>query len=84
MTDVPTLFAGAAADLLVGGRKLVFMPNSETILMFNVEGQLYALENSHPHTAASLATSSCVDHVIPPVHGLKFDIRNGWCTASQR
>ena len=83
MTDAQLLPAGAAADMPAGGRKLVFQPSGETILLLNVDGHYYALENSCPHAGASLANGSCAGHVLTcPAHGLKFDIRNGQCTVS--
>lgn len=77
------LAAGAVLDLPPGGRKLVFAPGGETILLLNVEGEFYAMENSCPHAGASMASGSCDAHVLTcPAHGLKFDIRSGECTAS--
>jgi 3-phenylpropionate/trans-cinnamate dioxygenase ferredoxin subunit len=77
--------AGPAKDLPPGGRKLVFVPGGETVLLLNVEGEFYALENSCPHAGASMASGPCQGHEIAcPAHGLKFDIRHGQCTASPR
>lgn len=84
MATAPLLSAGAAADLPAGGRKLVFTPSGETILVLNVDGVYYALENSCPHAGASMASGSCAGHVLScPAHGLRFDVRNGQCTASE-
>lgn len=83
LADTAMLAAGAVQDLPPGGRKLVFAPDGETVLLLNIEGELYALENSCPHAGASMASGSCEGHVLScPAHGLKFDIRNGQCTAS--
>ncbi|MDR2297300.1 MAG: Rieske (2Fe-2S) protein [Comamonas sp.] len=83
LVEPPLLAAGAAQDLPPGGRKLVFAPGGETVLLLNVEGEFYAMENSCPHAGASMASGSCDRHVLTcPAHGLKFDIRNGRCTAS--
>ena len=81
--DTALLAAGAVRDLPPGGRKLVFTPGGQSILLLNVEGEFYALENSCPHAGASMAGSNCDAHVLScPAHGLKFDIRSGKCTAS--
>ena len=83
MSPTQPLSAGAVVDFPAGGRKLVFTPGGETILVLHVDGVYYALENSCPHAGASMASGSCAGHVIScPAHGLRFDIRNGQCTAS--
>ena len=75
--------AGAASDLPPGARKLVFRPDGQTILLLNVEGELYAMDNSCPHAGASMGSGQCEGHTIScPAHGLKFNIRSGQCTAS--
>ena len=75
--------AGAARDLPPGGRKLVFRPDGQTILLLNVEGEFYAMDNSCPHAGASMASGQCEGHTIScPAHGLKFNIKSGQCTAS--
>lgn len=81
--DSLLLAAGPVQDLPLGGRKLVFAPGGETILLLNVEGEFYAMENSCPHAGASMASGSCESHVLTcPAHGLKFNVKNGQCTAS--
>lgn len=85
MTEIADLIpAGAASDLPPGGRKLVFPPGSvDSVLVMNVEGQFYALENSCPHAGASIASGKCEGHQLTcPAHGLKFNITNGECVAS--
>lgn len=83
LADTAMLAAGAVQDLAPGGRKLVFAPDGETVLLLNIEGELYAMENGCPHAGASMASGSCEGHVLScPAHGLKFDVRNGQCTAS--
>ncbi|GGH56352.1 (2Fe-2S)-binding protein [Comamonas phosphati] len=84
LADTALLAASAVQDLLPSTRKLVFAPDGETVLLLNMEGELYAMENSCPDAGASIACGSCCDqHVLScPAHGLKFDIRNSQCTAS--
>jgi len=77
------LRAGRAADLAPGGRKLVFREGAEAILVMNIGGRFYALDNSCPHAGASIASGSCEGHSLScPAHGLTFDVRSGQCTAS--
>lgn len=83
LPETVLLPAGATSDLPAGGRKLVFVPGGESLLLLNVEGAFHALENSCPHAGASMASGSCEGHVLScPAHGLRFDVRSGACTAS--
>lgn len=83
MTESTLIAAGAAQDVPPGARKLVFRPGGESIVVLNVHGQLFALENSCPHAGASIANGPCQGHILScPAHGLKFNIQNGQCTAS--
>ncbi|WP_137918515.1 Rieske 2Fe-2S domain-containing protein [Hydrogenophaga sp. 2FB] len=83
MPEPSLIAAGALQDLPPGSRKLVFRPGQESIVVLNVNGQFFALENSCPHAGASIASGACQGHVLScPAHGLKFNIQNGQCTAS--
>ncbi|MBF5005896.1 Rieske (2Fe-2S) protein [Diaphorobacter caeni] len=75
--------AGRADALPPGARKLVFMGEGESILVMNVDGQYFAMENSCPHAGASIASGPCEGHRLScPAHGLRFDIRSGECVGS--
>lgn len=83
MPEAGWIAAGPASAVPPGGRKLVFVPGQEAVLVLHVEGQFFALENSCPHAGASMASGSCQGHVLScPAHGLKFNIQSGACTAS--
>ena len=84
MSDSADLIpAGAVSDLPPGKRILVFRPDADAVLLMNVEGKYYALENSCPHAGASIASGPCEGHQLTcPAHGLKFNITNGECIAS--
>ncbi|HSW20777.1 MAG TPA: Rieske (2Fe-2S) protein [Ramlibacter sp.] len=83
MPDPQWIPAGPAEALAPGARKLVFVPGGEAVIVFNIGGQFFALENSCPHAGSSIAGGACAGHVITcPSHGLKFDVRSGQCTAS--
>lgn len=83
MPEPALIPAGAAQALPAGARKLVFAPDGASVLVLNVDGNFYALEDSCPHAGASIASGTCEGHVIAcPAHGLRFDIRSGQCTAS--
>jgi 3-phenylpropionate/trans-cinnamate dioxygenase ferredoxin subunit len=68
---------GALADLPPGQRKLVFWEGRSAVV-FNIDGQLHAIENACPHGASALSggrLEGC--YVTCPAHGLRFDVRTG-------
>ncbi|CAM2172750.1 3-phenylpropionate/trans-cinnamate dioxygenase ferredoxin component [Paraburkholderia sacchari] len=68
---------GAADSLAPGQRKLAFI-DGRSVVVFNVEGSLHAVENSCPHNGASLASGRLEGNLITcPAHGLRFDLRTG-------
>lgn len=68
---------GAADSLEEGQRKLAFV-DGRSVVVFNVDGQLRAIENSCPHNGASLANGHLDGSVLTcPAHGLRFDLRTG-------
>jgi 3-phenylpropionate/trans-cinnamate dioxygenase ferredoxin subunit len=68
---------GAAAELTPGQRKLAFI-GGRSIVLFNIDGMVHAIENSCPHNGASLASGQLEGCVLRcPAHGLRFDVRTG-------
>ena len=68
LAEVP---AGRGVTVTAGGR---------SIALFNVDGEILALEGACPHRAGPLGEGVCEDgHVYCPMHGWKFDIRSGLC-----
>jgi len=68
---------GTADQLLPGQRKLAFV-DGQSIVLFNIEGSLHAIENSCPHNGASLAPGRLDGRVLScPAHGLRFDLVTG-------
>ena len=66
-----------SGELGAGERKLVFV-NGRSIVLFNVEGRLHAIDNSCPHNGASLASGRLDGTVLQcPAHGLRFDLTTG-------
>ncbi|MDD4312752.1 MAG: Rieske 2Fe-2S domain-containing protein [Eubacteriales bacterium] len=68
----------AEVDALQPGEKKVFPVQGKTILLVNLDGEFFALDNKCPHLGGSLvegnldgATLSC------PRHGARFDVRSG-------
>ncbi|SAK81800.1 Rieske (2Fe-2S) domain-containing protein [Caballeronia calidae] len=74
MTSI-RIAAGDAPD--PGGRTLKFV-DGRSVVLFNVEGVIHAIDNSCPHNGASLANGRVDGHVLQcPAHGLRFDLVSG-------
>ncbi|MEJ8825319.1 Rieske (2Fe-2S) protein [Variovorax humicola] len=72
--DVPV---GSIDELPLGGRKLAFA-GGRSIVLFNIDGTVHAIENSCPHNGASLASGRLDGRIIHcPAHGLRFDVTTG-------
>jgi 3-phenylpropionate/trans-cinnamate dioxygenase ferredoxin component len=64
-------------DLPLGGRKLAFV-DGRSVVLFNIEGTVHAIDNSCPHNGASLASGKLEGRVLQcPAHGLRFDLATG-------
>ena len=65
------------ADLGPGTRKCV-RAGDRDIALFNVDGNVYAVDDSCPHAGASLAFGRLEGRTIHcRAHGLKFDLATG-------
>ena len=68
---------GSADELTPGQRKLVFV-DGRSVVLFNIDGALCAVENACPHNGASLAGGQLDGHLLRcPAHGLRFDVATG-------
>lgn len=69
--------AGVAADVSLNAAK-VFAVEKKRILVCNVEGALYAVEDRCSHDNAPLDNGELDDYEIEcPRHGARFDVRSG-------
>ncbi|MES0372203.1 MAG: non-heme iron oxygenase ferredoxin subunit [Mariprofundaceae bacterium] len=67
----------AENDLKPGERRVVSTDVAE-IAIFNLDGELYAIEDICTHDGGELASGQCDgDQIICPRHGARFCIRNG-------
>lgn len=67
----------AAVDLSQGKRGRVEV-DGEYIALFNVEGQVYAIDDSCPHAGGSLLFGKLDGRTVQcPAHGLRFDLASG-------
>lgn len=68
----------AAKHPQVGGRAL-FEFEDKSLALFNVDGELYVIDDSCPHQGASLCGGRLDGRVIQCcAHGLRFDLRSGY------
>ena len=60
-----------------GARKIMFV-EGRSVVLFNVDGVIHAIDNSCPHNGASLANGRLDGHILQcPAHGLRFDLASG-------
>jgi len=63
-----------------GTAKTVTTPDGTEIALFNIEGEIYALNNSCPHLGGPLGDGEISDcQITCPWHGWQFDIKTGAC-----
>lgn len=52
--------------------------NGLELAVFRVDGEVFAIADSCPHSGASLSNGKISGHMVAcPAHGLKFDVRTG-------
>jgi len=69
--DADELTPGASKIVVVGERK---------VAVFNIEGNLYAIDDRCPHRGASLGKGTRDGFVVTcPLHKWEFDLRTGQC-----
>ena len=69
LATIEELPAGTARAVVINGRKLA---------LFNLGGNLYAIEDTCPHRGGPLSEGECDGTtVICPWHGARFDLRSG-------
>ncbi|MBB3239075.1 nitrite reductase/ring-hydroxylating ferredoxin subunit [Pseudomonas sp. Tn43] len=68
-----------AAKLPPAGGRALFEFEGKSLALFNVEGDLFAIDDSCPHQGASLCGGRLEGRVIQCcAHGLRFDLRSGY------
>lgn len=68
----------ASVDELAPGERLVFEMGRDWVILFNVGGTFYAVEDQCSHEDEPLSEGFLSGHVLEcPKHGATFDIRNG-------
>ena len=68
----------AEANQLQPGEMKSFPLENKMVLLANVDGTFYALDNKCPHMGGSLVDGDLEDVTLTcPRHGAKFDVRTG-------
>lgn len=61
------------------GMRTLFEPAGNSLALFNVAGQIYAIDDSCPHQGSSLCGGRLEGRVIQCcAHGLRFDLASGY------
>jgi 3-phenylpropionate/trans-cinnamate dioxygenase ferredoxin subunit len=67
-----------ALDDLPPGERVYLELNDKPVIIFNVEGELFAIDDECTHDNGPLGEGDLDNHhIICPRHGARFDIRNG-------
>lgn len=75
------LVAVAHAAELPPGSRLHFDLEEESIIVLNIDGDLFAIADLCTHDGGPLADGEVCDHEIEcPRHGARFDVRTGRVT----
>jgi len=71
-----------AADIKHGDFRVVDLDEDTQIMVFNLEGEFYAIEDICTHDGGSLSDGDVEGcEIICPRHGARFDIKSGEVTA---
>ena len=69
----------ARFDQVAPGASLVVQVSGVSVALFNIDGAIYALNDSCAHAGASLAAGKIEGKIVTcRAHGLKYDITNGY------
>jgi nitrite reductase/ring-hydroxylating ferredoxin subunit len=73
-------FIGVAAlDQIAPGASLVVQVADTSVALFNVDGTIYAINDSCAHAGASLGAGRIEGTTVTcRAHGLKYDVTNGY------
>ena len=73
-----TYIKAARADEVPPGERLLVEVDEQIVVLFNVGGEFFALDDVCTHDDGPLSEGKLEDHTIAcPRHGAKFDVRNG-------
>jgi nitrite reductase/ring-hydroxylating ferredoxin subunit len=73
----------ASIEQIPPGRSLVVTVAGKGVALFNVDGQIYAIDDACVHQGASLGSGKLQGNTVTcRAHGLKFDVTTGFVGGS--
>lgn len=67
-------------DVPEGGALAVDAPDGRAVALYNVGGEIFALDGTCPHAGGPLGEGSLEGSVVTcPWHGWSFDVKTGAC-----
>lgn len=79
-TDHNELVVCRIEELAPGKNMRVSLPDGLELAVYNINGELHAMDNLCPHRGAQLSEGDLCGHVIECwLHGWQFDVRTGEC-----
>lgn len=67
-------------DVPAGGGIAVESPDGKAVALFNIDGEIFALDGTCPHAGGPLGEGSLEETVVTcPWHGWSFDVKTGEC-----
>jgi nitrite reductase/ring-hydroxylating ferredoxin subunit len=73
----------ATLEKIAPGKSLVVNVAGKSVALFNVEGQIYAIDDSCIHQGASLGAGKVEGKIVTcRAHGLKYDVSTGFVSGS--
>jgi nitrite reductase/ring-hydroxylating ferredoxin subunit len=81
--DMTEFVEVATLEQIAPGKSLVVNVAGKSVALFNVEGQIYAIDDSCMHQGASLGAGKVEGKVVTcRAHGLKYDVTTGFVSGS--
>jgi nitrite reductase/ring-hydroxylating ferredoxin subunit len=75
---MPERIKVAQFDEISPGSGKVVEANGQSIALFNVDGALYAIDNTCTHVGGSLGEGDLIDDTVScPWHGAQFNVKTG-------
>ena len=69
----------AGIDQIKPGASLLVQVSGESVALFNIDGQIYAINDSCAHAGASLSAGKLDGKIVTcRAHGLKYDVTTGY------
>jgi nitrite reductase/ring-hydroxylating ferredoxin subunit len=83
MDDITGFVEVASLEQIAPGRSLVVSVAGKSVALFNVGGQIHAIDDSCMHQGASLGAGKIDGKIVTCIaHGLKYDVTTGYVGGS--